>query len=101
MGYDQALTQPLGGFIAELGDTLKIMAGVDVQEWERQLLRPEGLQRQMQQNRAILAAREQESRVLALGGGLAQDENGLRFEAVKVEETAKKGHAIDSLLGLF
>ena len=47
MGHDQALTKPRGGLIAELRDALKIMAGIDVQERERQLFRPEGLQCEM------------------------------------------------------
>jgi hypothetical protein len=62
----------------------EVLARVDVKDREGELLGGEGLQREVQQHRRVLAARKEQDRPLALGHDLAQDEDGVGLEQVEV-----------------
>ncbi len=88
MAHHQARAQLSHALVAE-GDHFRIVvAGVDMHQRERQLdlavAQAEGLQRQVQHHDRVLAAREQQRRVAALGHHLADDVDRLGFEAVEV-----------------
>ena len=59
--------------VAVLDDLGEVVAGVDVHHRERQASRGERQHCEVQQHRRVLAAAEQQHRVLALGGNLADD----------------------------
>ncbi len=69
--------------IAEVEDLLQVVSGVDVQQRERQRCRPERLDRQVQQHRGVLAAREQDHRAFELARDLTEDVDGFRLERVE------------------
>ena len=62
------------------------MAGVDVQQRERQRRGRERLERQVQHDDGVLAAGEQHHRPLELAGHLAEDVDRLGLEVVEVVE---------------
>ena len=62
------------------------MAGVDVDQRERHAGRVEGFSRDPGHHDGVLAAGEEQARVLELGGGLAEDEDRLGFDLVEVGE---------------
>ena len=67
--------------------------GVDVQQLERRLRRVEGLHRQVQHHRAVLADRIQHHRVLGIGHRFAQDIDALGFEPLQVgQRDGRAGH---------
>jgi hypothetical protein len=60
------------------------VAGVDVQDRERERAGAERLDRELEQDERVLAAGEQQHRPLELGGHLAHDVDRLRLEAVEL-----------------
>jgi len=74
--HDQALAELGRPPVAELDHFREVMPGVDVQQRERKAPGPERLLGQAQQADRILAAGEEQHRVLALAGDLAQDVDG-------------------------
>ena len=60
------------------------MAGVDVEERERDGARVERLARQVGHHDGVLAAREHQDGALELRGHLAHDEDGLGLEGAEV-----------------
>ncbi len=75
----------LGGHAVPVGDDLgEVVAGVDVQQRERDGGRPEGLERQVQHDDGVLAAGEQDHRALELPRDLAEDVYRLGLQRVQV-----------------
>jgi len=67
------------------GDHLaELISGIHMQDRERQLRRPKGLARQMQQDGRVLADGVEQHRLAELRCGLAEDVDGLRFEQLQV-----------------
>jgi hypothetical protein len=66
------------------------VAGVDVQQREREAAGTERLLGEAQQHERVLAAREQQRGVRALPGDLAQDVDRLGFEPVEVGEPRER-----------
>ena len=62
----------------------EIVSRIDVQQWERNLGRPERLGREVRHDDRILAAGKQQRRILELRGGLAQDKNRFGLELVEM-----------------
>jgi hypothetical protein len=62
----------------------EVLTGVDVHDGKRQLLGREGLHGEVQQDRRVLAAREEQHRALALRDDLSQDENGVGLQQVEM-----------------
>ena len=85
---DRAHQQPLaefgGAHVAEGDHFIEVVAGVDVQQRERELAGAEGFFRQPQQDDGILAAGEEQHRVGAFAGDFAQNVDGLRFQPVEM-----------------
>ena len=86
---DQLGAEFLRAAIAEFDHFFVVVARIDVHERERQrrlAVRAEAecLQRQMQHDDRILAAREQQRRLAAFGDQFAQDVDRLGFEPVEV-----------------
>ena len=84
---DEIEAELLGALIAERDHLLELPRRVDVHQRERQASRCEGLQRQMQEHRRILADRIEHHRVLGLGDRLPHDVNALGFETLQVSQT--------------
>ena len=83
-GDDQA-DVPLGDEAVAVLDHLgEVVARVDVHHRERQAGRGEGEHGEVQQHRAVLAAAEQQHRVLALGGHFADDGDGFVGERIEM-----------------
>ncbi len=82
----QAQTVFLDDMVAERQNLGQIVPGVDVQQRERQRRGPEGLECQVEQNRGVLAAREQDHRTFEFAGDLAEDVDRLRLERVESVE---------------
>ena len=82
--HDQSLAQLGGARVTEIDHLAEVVAGVDMHQRKRKTARAKGLFGQAQQHDRILAAREQQHRPFALGGDLAQDEDGFRFQPVQV-----------------
>ena len=72
----------------------EVVAGVDVDDREREAAGPERLLGQAQQNDRILAAAEQQRRPLEDGRGLAEDVDRLRLELGEVREAVALGVGI-------
>ena len=74
--------------VAELNDFGVVVAGIDVQEFERQLQRAafdlEGFDGKRQQYDGVFAAGEQQGRILGIGNDFADDVDRLGFEPVEV-----------------
>ena len=69
---------------------LELVAGVDVQQRERDRARIERLLRQPEQDRRVLADRVEHHRPLELGDDLAQDVDALGFERAQVVEPRRR-----------
>jgi 3'-phosphoadenosine 5'-phosphosulfate sulfotransferase (PAPS reductase)/FAD synthetase len=67
---------------------------VHVQQRERQLRGVEGLERQVQHHRAVLADRVEHHRLLALGHDLAHDLDALGLQPFEVGERARVQHGV-------
>ena len=65
---------------------VEVVTGVDVEHREGDPARPEGLGGQVEQNRRVLAATEEEDGPLRLGGHLADDEDRQRLQEIQVAE---------------
>ena len=61
-----------------------LKAGVDVQERERHPAGVEGLERQVEQHRRVLADRIQQDRTLEFGGGFPQDVDALGLQRAEL-----------------
>ena len=71
---------PLPGEAIAILDHLRdLVAGIDVYQRKRDMTE-EGLPRQPEQDRAVLADRPEHHQLLEAAIGLAQDENALRFD---------------------
>jgi hypothetical protein len=62
------------------------VAGVDVEQWHRDVGRAERLFREAQQADGVLAAGKQQGRPLELGGDFAHDVDRLGFEVLQMVE---------------
>jgi hypothetical protein len=86
-GGDHELDAELGDApVAELEHLLEVVTGVDVHHRERDAGGPERLLGQAQHHRRVLAAREEEDRLLELGRDLPDDVDGLGLEHVQMRE---------------
>ena len=83
-GDDQAHTPVLHQRVAVGNDLGEVVAGVDMHHGERQPGGSEGEHGEVQQHRAVLAAAEQQHRVLALGGDLADDGDGFVGQRIEM-----------------
>ena len=90
-GDDQLLAERLDQAVAELDHLGEVVAGVDVEDRERQRAGPERLLGEAQQDDRVLAAGEQQHRALQLGRHLADDVDRLRLETVELGD-AHAGH---------
>ena len=73
-----------GDLVAQRVHVAELPGRIDVQQRERQRRREEGLPRQVQHHRRILADRIEHHRPLGLGDRLAQDVDALGLEPVEV-----------------
>ena len=81
IGVHDELEAELGGAtVAERDHVAELPGGIDVQQRKRQLRRIERLQRQVQENRGILADRIEQHRVVALGDSLPDDVDAFGLE---------------------
>ena len=81
---DQALAQFGHARVAEGDHFVEVVAGVDVHQREGEFTGTERLFGQAQQHHRVLAAREQQGGIAALGRHFAQDVDRFRFERVEV-----------------
>ncbi len=65
---------------------VEVVPGVDVHHGERQPARPERLDRQVQHDDGVLAAGEQQHRLLELRGDLTNDVDGLGLQRAQVAQ---------------
>src|SRR5512139_1239153 len=72
--------------VAQRIHVAELPGGVDVEQGERRRRGMEGLARQMQHHRRILAHRIEHHRILGLGDDLAHDLDALRLEPLEVGE---------------
>ena len=68
--------------------SLELPRGVDVEQRERDAAREEGLAREMQQDRGVLADRVHHHRPLEARGDLAEDLDALGFKSLEMRERA-------------
>ena len=85
--HDEAHARFGGHAIAHLVHGAELPGGVDVQERERRRRREEGLLRDVQHDRAVLAHRVEHHRVVGLGDRLPHDVNAFGLEPLQVSET--------------
>src|SRR6478736_3786538 len=85
-GDDQALAELGHAAVAELEDLREVVPGVDVHEREREPRGAERLLGQPQQHDRVLAAAEQQHRLLELGRDLAHHVDRLGLERLQVGE---------------
>ena len=83
-GDDQPLVDLLDQAVAELEHLGEVVAGVDVEDRERERTGPERLDGQLEQDQRVLASGEQQHGPLELGGDLAHDVDRLGLEAVEL-----------------
>ena len=87
-GDDQPLAELGDAAVAEVDDLREVVPRVDVHEREREARRAERLLGQAQQHDRVLAAAEQQHRLLELGGDLAHDVDRLGLEGLEVSGRA-------------
>jgi hypothetical protein len=81
------LKPKLGGTtVPERDHVAKLPGGVNVQQRKRRLARIERLQRQVQQNRRVLADGIEQHRIVALRDGLPNDVNALGLQGIEMSE---------------
>ena len=85
--HDQLHTVLRHERIAEFDRLREVVAGVDVHQGEGHPGRVEGLAGQVEAHDRVLAAAEQQGRVVELGGHLAQDEDALALQLLQVGES--------------
>src|SRR5699024_8601132 len=88
--------EALRGLITEADDLREVVAGVDVEEAEGDLRRPERLRGQVEHGHGVLAAGEQQHGVLELGGDLTDDVDGLGFQDVEGRQSGA-GPVVDAV----
>ncbi len=92
MTDDQGVAVALHQFIAKRDHFRKVVAGVDVQQWQGQPSAPraiglpllEGLARQVQYHARVFATRKQQRRALERAHRFAQDEDRLFLQRVEM-----------------
>ena len=92
-GDDEPLAELRDPAIAEVQRLGEVVAGVDVDDREREAARPEGLLGEAQQDDGILAAAEQQRRALEDRGRLAEDVDRLGLEGCEVRWAGMLGPA--------
>ena len=96
-GHDQADAEPADPVVAAGEDLGEVVAGVDLEDRERDLGGVEGLLGQPHHDDGVLAAGEHQHRLLELGGDLAEDVDRLRLELVELAEPVvgmRDGHVL-------
>lgn len=78
--HDQVDAEPLGRLVAEADHLAKLPGGIDMQQWERDLCRIEGLQRKVQHDARILADRIEHYWLAKFGNDVAHDLDGLSLQ---------------------
>ena len=81
---DESGTSCLDGAVAKLQNLLEVLAGVDVQHREGELLGREGLRGEVQKHGGVFASREEEDGPFAFCHDFAQDEEGVGLENVEM-----------------
>ncbi|MCY1437353.1 hypothetical protein D9M71_535110 [compost metagenome] len=84
--HQQLQAQALGGLVAEGDHLAELPGGVHVQQGEGRLARGEGLHRQVQHDRAVLADGVEHHRVFTLGDHFADDLDAFGFQALQVSQ---------------
>ena len=87
-GDDEPDAELLDAPVAVLDDLREVVAGVDVHDRKRQARGVEGLLGDAQQDRGVLAAREQQDGALELRGDLAHDEDRLGLQQAEIGQVA-------------
>jgi hypothetical protein len=83
---DELGTEEFYEFIAVDHGLLKVVTGIDVNQWEGRASGPEGFFRKPCHDDGIFTAREEEGGVLKLSGGLAEDEDRFGLKLVEMGE---------------
>ncbi len=96
-GHDQLHAQLLHQPVAVRQRLREVVAGVDVQQREGDLARPEGALGQVGHHDGVLAAGEEHNRALELRGRLAQDVDRLGFQLLEVGTEVRD--SLDLILG--
>ncbi|MCY1433355.1 hypothetical protein D9M71_493820 [compost metagenome] len=84
--YQQLQAQALGGLVAEGDHLAELPGGVHVQQGEGRLARGEGLHRQVQHDRAVLADGVEHHRVFTLGHHFTDDLDAFRFQPLQMSQ---------------
>jgi hypothetical protein len=84
--HQQINSETTGGFIAKRNHFAKFPGRIDVEQRERQRRRIECLDREVQQNGAVLADRIHQNRVVGGGDDLAEDMDALGFQALQMRQ---------------
>jgi len=80
--HDEFGAELPGAAVTEFVKLGKMMAGVDVEQWQWQLGRAEGFLRQAQEADGILAAGKEQRGPFEFAGDLAHDVNGFGLEVL-------------------
>ena len=91
LGHEEASPLRFDLRVAVVEHLGEVVAGVHVEHREGDPAGPEGLGGQVEQDRRVLAAAEEEDGPLRLGGHLADDEDGQGLEEVEVAEGVLHG----------
>ena len=97
--HDQIEAELAGAGIAKRDHLAELPGGVDVQQRKRRLRRVERLERQMQQDRRILADRIEHHWIFRLGHRLANDVDALGFQLFEMAEPRRRRHVRDRIVG--
>ena len=73
----------LCGLVSEADDLVEVVSGVDVEESERDLRRPERLRGEVEDGHGVLAAGEEQHGAFEFGGDLTDDVDRFGFEDVE------------------
>ena len=90
-GHDQTHAVAGDQFVAGGDHLVEVVAGVDVHHRERQPAGRERLDRQVQHHDRVLAAGEQQHRLLELGGDLADDVDRLGLQRAQLAQLVATG----------
>jgi hypothetical protein len=88
--HDQIETEVARARVAERDHLAELPRGVDVQQRKWRLRRIERLERQMQQDRGILADRIEHHRILRLGHRLADDVDAFGFKLFEMRKRRRR-----------
>ncbi|MCY1431938.1 hypothetical protein D9M71_479170 [compost metagenome] len=84
--HQQFQAQAFGGLVAKGDHFAKLPGGVHVQQGEGRLARGEGLHRQVQHDRAVLADGVEHHRVFTLGHHFTDDLDAFRFQPLQMSQ---------------